>query len=317
MPRNSINAIMLKQRTLKTSVTTTGVGVHTGKKVNLTLRPAQVDTGIIFRRVDELTPVEIPAQADRVSDTRLCSTVEHQGSKVATVEHLMSALAGLGIDNLYIEVQGPEIPILDGSAAPFVFLLQSAGIEEQNAAKRYICIKQSIEVRQADKWARLDPHEGFRVDFTVDFPHPLFGSDNRRVIIDFAQHSFIKEVSRARTFAFMQEVEQLRAQGLAQGGNLGNAVVLDEYRVLNNEGLRYEDELARHKVLDAIGDLYLLGHSLIGSFSAYKSGHSLNNQLCRALLHKPEAWQLVSFNEPREVPQAFLDWRLQPTGPEF
>lgn len=317
MRRYSFNAIMLKQRTLKTSVTTTGVGVHTGKKVNLTLRPAQIDTGIIFRRVDGVTSVEIPAQADRVSDTHLCSTVEHQGSKVATVEHLMSALAGLGIDNLYIDVQGPEIPILDGSAAPFVFLLQSVGIEEQNAVKRYIRIKQSIEVRQADKWARLDPHEGFKIDFTVDFPHPLFGSDNRRVVIDFAHHSFIKEVSRARTFAFMQEVEQLRAQGLAQGGNLGNAVVLDEYKVLNSEGLRYEDELARHKVLDAIGDLYLLGHSLIGAFSAYKSGHSLNNQLCRALLQQPESWEYISFTEPREVPQAFLDWRLQPSGPEF
>jgi len=302
---------MLRQRTLKSLIKTTGVGLHTGARVDLTLRPAAPDTGIVFHRVDLAQSAAIPAHALNVGDTRLSSSLEKDGARVSTVEHLMSALAGLGIDNLNVDVAGPELPIMDGSAAPFVFLLQSAGIEEQAARKRYLRIKEVVELRQGDKWARFEPHQGFVLDFTIDFPHPVFGSESRRVVIDFAEHSYTKEVSRARTFAFMQDVEAMRAAGLALGGSLQNAIVLDETRVLNSEGLRYDNEFAKHKVLDAIGDLYLLGHPLIGTFAAFKSGHALNNAVSRALLARPEAWELVTFDAPSEVPSAFQGWQLQ------
>jgi UDP-3-O-[3-hydroxymyristoyl] N-acetylglucosamine deacetylase len=304
---------MLKQRTLKSSIKTTGVGLHTGARVDLTLRPAPPDSGIVFHRVDLPGSAAIPAHASYVGDTRLSSSLEHGGARISTVEHLMSALAGLGIDNLNVDVAGPEIPIMDGSAAPFVFLLQSAGIEQQAARKRYLRIKESVEVRQDDKWARFEPYHGFKLDFTIDFPHPVFGTENRQVIIDFAEHSYTKEVSRARTFGFMQDVEAMREAGLALGGSLQNAIVLDETRVLNSEGLRYDNEFAKHKVLDAIGDLYLLGHPLIGTFVAFKSGHALNNAVSRALLARPETWELVTFDAPAELPPAFLAWELQPS----
>jgi len=303
---------MLRQRTLKTTIKTTGVGLHTGARVDLTLRPAAPDRGIVFHRVDLPTPVEIPANARYVGDTRLSSSLTKDGARVSTVEHLMSALAGLGVDNLHIDVAGPEIPIMDGSAGPFVFLLQSAGMEEQAAPKRYLRIKEPIEVRDGDKWARFAPHHGFVLDFTIDFPHPVFGSENRHVIIDFAEHSYTKEVSWARTFGFMQDVEAMREAGLALGGSLQNAIVLDETRVLNSEGLRYDNEFAKHKVLDAVGDLYLLGHPLIGAYIAYKSGHGLNNALSRALLGRPDAWEIVTFTATTDVPRAFQAWVNQP-----
>ena len=303
---------MLKQRTLKTLIKTTGVGLHTGARVELTLRPALANTGIVFHRVDLPQPVALSADARLVGDTRLSSSLEKDGAKVSTVEHLMSALAGLGIDNLHVDVAGPELPIMDGSAGPFVFLLQSAGIVEQAAPKRYLRIKAPVEVKHGDKWARFDPHHGFVLDFTIDFPHPVFGSENRQVIIDFAENSYAKEVSRARTFGFMQDVETMREAGLALGGSLQNAIVLDETRILNSEGLRYDNEFAKHKVLDAIGDLYLLGHPLIGKYTAYKSGHALNNALSRALLARQDAWELVSFDAPADVPSAFQSWQLRP-----
>ena len=302
---------MLRQRTLKNKIKSTGVGLHTGVRVELMLRPASPDTGIVFHRTDLSKPVTIAADARNVGDTRLSSSLEKDGARISTVEHLMSALAGLGIDNLHVDVAGPEIPIMDGSAGPFVFLLQSAGIVEQSGPKRYLRIKSAVEAWQDDKWARFDPHHGFMLDFTIDFPHPVFGSENRHVAIDFAEHSYIKEVSRARTFGFMQDVEALRAAGLILGGNLQNAIVLDETRILNSEGLRYDNEFAKHKVLDAIGDLYLLGHPLIGKYTAYKSGHGLNNALSRALLSRPDAWELVTFDAPADVPSAFRSWQVQ------
>ena len=300
---------MLRQRTLKAATRTTGVGLHTGARVDLVLRPAAPDTGIVFHRTDFSPPVAIPATASQVGDTRLSSTLREGAATVSTVEHLMSALAGLGIDNLHVDVAGPEIPIMDGSAGPFVFLLQGAGIVEQPAPKRYLRIVAPVEVRDGDKWARFDPCDGFRLDFTIDFPHPVFGSENRHVVIDFALHSYVKEVARARTFGFMQDVEAMRAAGLGLGGSLQNAIVLDEVRVLNSEGLRYDNEFVRHKVLDAIGDLYLLGHPLIGQYSAHKSGHALNNALARALIARADAARLVTFDAVDEVPSAFYDWR--------
>jgi UDP-3-O-[3-hydroxymyristoyl] N-acetylglucosamine deacetylase len=303
---------MLKQSTLKSLIKTTGVGLHTGARVDLTLRPAPPDTGIVFHRVDLPQPVAIPADSRNVGDTRLSSSLEKDGVKISTVEHLMSALAGLGIDNLHVDVAGPELPIMDGSAGPFVFLLQSAGIEEQPAPKRYLRIKSPVEAREDDKWARFEPHDGFVLDFTIDFPHPVFGSENRHVVIDFAEHSYKKEVSRARTFGFMQDVEAMRAAGLALGGSLQNAIVLDETRILNSEGLRYDNEFAKHKVLDAIGDLYLLGHPLIGKYTAFKSGHALNNALSGALLAQPDAWELVTFDASADLPSAFQAWQSQP-----
>jgi UDP-3-O-[3-hydroxymyristoyl] N-acetylglucosamine deacetylase len=303
---------MLKQRTLKTTIKTTGVGLHTGARVDLVLRPAASDAGITFHRVDLPTAVAIPANARYVGDTRLSSTLKQGGASISTVEHVMSALAGLGIDNVHIDVAGPEIPIMDGSAAPFVFLLQSAGIVEQNAAKKYLTIVQPVEVRDGDKWARFDPFYGFKLDFTIDFPHPMFGSENRQVVIDFAEHSYVKEVARARTFGFMQDVEAMRAAGLGLGGSLQNAIVLDDFRVLNAEGLRYDNEFVKHKVLDAIGDLYLLGHPLIGQYTAFKSGHALNNALARTLLDRPEAFELTTFKAENDVPTAFQGWQLSP-----
>jgi UDP-3-O-[3-hydroxymyristoyl] N-acetylglucosamine deacetylase len=297
---------MMKQRTLKEPVRTTGIGLHTGVKVEITLRPAPSDTGIVFRRMDLDPPAELKADPYLVTDTRLCSMLESGPAKVSTVEHLMSALAGLGIDNALVDLTGPEIPILDGSSAPFVYLLQSAGIVEQDAPKRYVRILRPIEVRDGDKLARLTPHNGFKIEFTIDFKHPVFEKSGKTVSIDFAETAYAKEVARARTFGFMHEVEALRNSGLALGGSLDNAIVMDEYRVLNVEGLRYEDEFVKHKVLDAIGDLYLLGHPIIGAFEAYKSGHALNNALLRELLQNQEAWEFVSFERSEDVPPAFL-----------
>jgi UDP-3-O-[3-hydroxymyristoyl] N-acetylglucosamine deacetylase len=301
---------MIKQRTLKNIVRATGVGLHTGEKVYLTLRPAAPNSGIIFRRVDLNPVVDIKADPYAVGDTRLSSCLERDGARVQTVEHLMSALAGLGIDNVYVDLTSGEVPIMDGSASPFVFLLQSAGIEEQPAAKKFIRIKKPVEVRQGDKWVKFEPYNGFRVDFSIDFRHPVFAHSNKRVIVDFEHTSYIKEVSRARTFGFMQDVENMRSQGLALGGSLDNAIVMDEYRVLNADGLRYEDEFVKHKALDAIGDLYLLGHPVIGAYSAYKSGHALNNELLRKLMEDAPSWEFVSFLKPEEAP-AFLRLQMQ------
>jgi UDP-3-O-[3-hydroxymyristoyl] N-acetylglucosamine deacetylase len=295
---------MLKQRTLKSAVRATGVGLHTGGKVAITLRPAQPNTGIVFRRVDLAKPVDIPADAMLVSDARLCSTIERDGVRVATVEHLMSAFAGLGIDNAYVDLTGAEVPIMDGSAGPFVFLLQSAGIEEQPVAKRFLRMRRAVEVTEGDKWARLEPYEGFRLSFSIVFDHPVLDRSGQTSTIDFAETSYVKEVSRARTFGFMQDVESLRSNGLALGGSLDNAIVMDEYRVLNAEGLRYADEFVKHKILDAIGDLYLIRHPIVGAFSAHKSGHALNNRLVREVLSRREAWELVSYDRAEEAPDA-------------
>jgi UDP-3-O-[3-hydroxymyristoyl] N-acetylglucosamine deacetylase len=302
---------MLKQRTLKTVIHASGVGLHGGVKVNLTLRPAAPDTGIVFRRVDLPQPVDIPAQAVLIGDTRMCSCLERDGVKVGTIEHLMSALCGLGIDNAWIDLDAPEVPILDGSAAPFVFLIQSAGIEEQNAAKKFIRVTRPIEVHDGDKWARFEPYEGYRLSFSIVFHHPAIDRSAQQAEIDFAEHSYVREVSRARTFGFMQEVEYLRENGLALGGGLENAIVLDEFRVLNQDGLRYGDEFVKHKILDAVGDLYLLGHPLLAAYASHKGGHALNNQLARALLQQQEAWELVSFPESASVPQGVTRWLAQ------
>ena len=295
---------MLKQRTLKSSVRATGVGLHSGAKVTVMLRPAQPGTGIIFRRIDLPRPIDVPAQAALVSDARLCSTLERDGARVATVEHLMSAFAGLGIDNAYVDITGPEVPIMDGSAGPFVFLIQSAGIEEQAAPKRFIRMRRAVQVGDAGKWARLEPYEGFRLSFSIDFEHPVLERSSQSTTVDFAETSYVKEVARARTFGFMQDVETLRSDGLALGGSLENAIVMDEYRVLNADGLRYDDEFVKHKVLDAIGDLYLIGHPIVGAFSAHKSGHALNNQLVRAVLDQQDAWDWVTYEHPDEAPAA-------------
>lgn len=303
---------MLKQRSLKNIIRATGVGLHTGDKVYLTLRPAAPDTGIVFRRVDLPEPVSIKAAPEHVQDTRLSSTLEVDGVRIGTVEHLMSALAGLGIDNAYVDLSASELPIMDGSAGPFVFLLQSAGIIEQNALKKFIRIKKTIEVHDGDKWVRFEPYQGFKMAFTIDFSHPVFEHSSQSVVIDFAEDSYIKEVSRARTFGFMREVETLRAMGLARGGSLDNAVVVDEYRILNSEGLRFEDEFVRHKVLDAIGDLYLLGHPIIGAFTAHKSGHALNNRLLRALLADSSSWEYATFEHTEDAPRGFPQLFTQP-----
>ena len=296
---------MVKQRTLKNVIRATGVGLHTGDKVYLTLRPAAPDTGIIFRRVDFDQPVEIRACSHNVGDTRLSTTLVNGDVRVSTVEHLLSAFAGLGIDNAYVDVSAPEVPIMDGSASPFVFLLQSAGVEEQNRAKRFIRIKRPIEVRDGDKYARFEPYNGFSVEFSIDFDHPAFQDRAKRANIDFSTSSFVKHVSRARTFGFLRDIEALRQQGLALGGSLDNAVVVDEFRVLNDEGLRYEDEFVKHKILDAIGDLYLLGHTLIGAFKGHKSGHALNNQLLRALVADQAAWEEAVFEDARQAPISY------------
>ncbi|WP_300454155.1 UDP-3-O-acyl-N-acetylglucosamine deacetylase [Accumulibacter sp.] len=309
---------MLKQRTLKSVVRAAGVGLHSGVKVTISLRPAAPDTGIVFRRVDLEPVVDVPAFAQLVSDTRMCSCLESGGAKVGTVEHLMSAFAGLGIDNAFVDLDAAELPILDGSASPFVFLIQSAGIEEQPVAKKFIRVKRSIVVSEQDaageKSARLDPYNGFRLSFSIGFNHPAIDRTGQSVSVDFAEHSYVREVARARTFGFMQEVEWLRENGLAQGGGLDNAVVLDEYRVLNADGLRYNDEFVKHKVLDAIGDLYLLGHPLLASFVAHKSGHALNNALARELLAQPDAWDYVTFENHELAPQSVVRWLASPAN---
>lgn len=292
----------MKQRTLKTVISATGIGLHTGKKVSLTLRPAPANTGIIFRRIDLEVPVEIEAYAENVGDTRYSTTLANGKVKVSTVEHLLSALAGLGIDNAYIDVSAPEIPIMDGSAGPFIYLIQTAGIEEQNVAKKYIRIKRPIQVKQGDKWARLEPFNGFKINFKIDFNHPVLRRTRQYVEIDFSKTGFIKEISRARTFGFKHDMEFLRENKLALGGSLNNAIVVGDYRILNEDGLRYEDEFVRHKVLDAVGDLYLLGHGVIGAFSGYKSGHDLNNTLSRALLANKYAWEIVCCDDVGTVP---------------
>jgi len=300
---------MLGQRTLKNSIRATGVGLHTGTKVFMTLCPAAADTGIVFRRTDLSPPVEIRARAENVSETRLGTTLINGDAKVSTVEHLLSAFAGLGIDNAIIEVSGTEVPIMDGSAGPFVFLLQSAGIAELKAPKRFVRVKRTVEVRDGDKWARFDPYDGFKVNFEIEFDHPIFKRHLQKATMDFSTTTYLKEVSRARTFGFMRDLETMRKHNLALGGNLDNAIVLDDSKMLNEGGLRYEDEFVKHKILDAIGDLYLLGHSLIGEFTGFKSGHGLNNQLLRALLNDKDAWEELIFDKLEEAPIAYVETR--------
>ncbi len=297
---------MIKQRTLKNSIKATGVGLHTGDKVLLTLRPAAANTGIVFRRIDLDTPVEIEARAVNVGDTSLSTTLEKGDVRVSTVEHLLSAFAGLGVDNAYVDVSAPEVPIMDGSAAPFVFLIQSAGIVEQNVAKRFVRILRPIEVSDGDKKAALTPFDGFKMSFGIDFDHPAFIDRPKTAVIDFSSTSFVREVSRARTFGFLNEIEMLRENNLALGGSLDNAVVVDDYRVMNEDGLRYDDEFVKHKILDAVGDLYLLGHSLIGAFHGFKSGHALNNKLLHALLADQSAWEEVVFDEQDGAPISYV-----------
>ncbi len=298
---------MIKQRTLKNVIRATGVGLHSGEKVFMTLRPAAVNTGIVFRRIDLPSPVEVKAQAHLVGQTQLCTVlVDENNVKIKTTEHLLAALAGLGVDNAYVDLSSEEVPIMDGSAGPFVFLIQSAGIEEQNAAKRFIRIKKTIQATDGDKWARFEPYNGFKVGFTIDFKHPAFKKSAANAEIDFSTTSFVKEVSRARTFGFMKDIEYMRDRNLALGGSLDNAIVLDDYRVVNEDGLRYEDEFVKHKILDAIGDLYLMGHSIIGAYFAYKSGHGLNNQLLRALIADPSAWEEITFEEGFEAPISYV-----------
>ena len=296
---------MIKQRTLKNVVRATGVGVHTGEKVYLTLRPAPVNTGIIFRRIDLEPCVEIPAKVQYISDTSLSTCLAKDGARVATVEHLLSALAGLGIDNLYVDITCPELPIMDGSAGSFVFLIQSAGIVEQDAAKEFIRVKRTVKVKDGDRVVMVKPHAGFKVDFSIDFKHPLFNKDNQNATLDFSSTSYVKEVSRARTFGFLSDYEYIRKNNLAKGASLDNAVVLDEFKILNEDGLRYPDEFVKHKILDAIGDLYLLGHSLIGSFTGYKSGHALNSRLLHQLLAQENAWEIVTFDDAEKLPFTF------------
>jgi UDP-3-O-[3-hydroxymyristoyl] N-acetylglucosamine deacetylase len=305
-----LKASMVKQRTLKNSVSVTGVGLHSGKKVTLGLRPAPVNAGIVFRRVDVKPIEEICAQAALVNDTRLSTCMEQNGVRIATVEHLMSALAGLGIDNVYVDMDSAEVPIMDGSAGTFIFLLQSTGIVEQSAAKKFIRVKKNVEVKQGDKWVRFEPYHGYKLTFTINFAHPVFANAKQHVTVDLGEESYVRDISRARTFGFMQDVENMRAQGLALGGSLDNAIVMDDYRVLNPDGLRFEDEFVKHKVLDAIGDLYLLGHPLIGAFSGYKSGHALNNALVRELLADDQAWEFVTFDSMEEAP-AYLRLQMQ------
>jgi UDP-3-O-[3-hydroxymyristoyl] N-acetylglucosamine deacetylase len=297
---------MLGQRTLRNSIRATGIGLHTGKKIMMTLKPAPPDSGICFRRVDLAQLVDIPARAENVGDTTLGTTLVHGEARISTVEHLLSAFAGLGVDNACVEVTAAEVPIMDGSAGPFVFLLQSAGIEQQDAPKRFIRVKKSVLVEDGDKWARFDPFEGFKVNFEIEFDHPIFKRRLQRATMDFSTTSFLKEISRARTFGFMRDLETLRAHNLALGGTLDNAIVLDDVGVMNEDGLRYEDEFVKHKILDAIGDLYLLGHSLIGEFSGHKSGHGLNNRLLRALLADKEAWEEVTFEGTEQAPISYV-----------
>lgn len=297
---------LIGQRTLKNTIRATGVGLHSGKKVYLTLRPAAPDTGIIFCRTDLDPVVEIAAVANNVGDTILSTTLVHDDVRVDTVEHLLSAMAGLGVDNAYVELSSAEVPIMDGSAGPFVFLIQSAGIKEQSVAKKFIRIKRKIKISDGDKWASFEPFNGFKVTFEIDFDHPVFRNRKQEISIDFSSTSFVKEVSRARTFGFMRDIEYLRSKNLALGGSMDNAIVVDDYRILNEDGLRYEDEFVKHKVLDAIGDLYLLGNSLIGEFKGCKSGHGLNNLLLRKLMSEPDAWEIATFDSEEDAPISYM-----------
>ncbi|SFF60966.1 UDP-3-O-[3-hydroxymyristoyl] N-acetylglucosamine deacetylase [Fontimonas thermophila] len=299
---------MVRQRTLKQTVRTSGIGLHSGRKVYMSLLPASPDTGIVFRRTDLSPAVEVPASAHLLREAVMCSTlVADDGTKIMTVEHLMSAFAGLGIDNCIVELSSPEVPIMDGSAGPFVYLIQSAGIHEQDAPKRFLRIRQPVQVQDGDKWARLEPYEGFRLTFSIDFRHPALRASGQSAVVDFSTTSYVREISRARTFGFMRELDALRAANLGLGASLDNVVALDEYRVVNRDGLRYEDEFVRHKILDAIGDLYLLGHPVIGAFTAYKSGHALNNKLARAVLADAAAYEIVTFETAdRPAPIAFV-----------
>ncbi len=300
---------MLKQRTLKSLTRAVGVGLHSGQRVEITLRPAPADTGIVFRRVDLPITVDIPVSATAVSDTRLASTLSQGDARVHTVEHLMSACAGLGIDNLYVDITAEEVPILDGSAASFVFLLQSAGIEQQNAPRRFIRVLRTIEVREgqgsSEKWARLEPYQGYRLNFQIEFDHPAVDSTGQRVEFDMSVHNYARDIARARTFGFTRDVEMMRANGLALGGGLDNAIVMDDYKVLNAGGLRYDDEFVKHKILDAMGDLYILGKPLLAAYSAFRSGHALNNKLLRALLAQGDAWEAVTFADEKLAPSGF------------
>ncbi len=297
---------MIRQRTLKNVIKATGITLHGGQRAEITLRPAPVNSRILFRRIDLNPIVEIPALAEHVGDTRLSTTLMKGDVRVATVEHLLSAFAGLGIDNAYVDVTASEIPIMDGSAGPFVFLIQSAGIEEQNAPKRFIRIKRKVKIKDGDKWASFEPFNGFKVTFTIDFDHPLFKSHTKTATLDFSSLSYVKEVSRARTFGFMTEFEKLQAMNLARGASLDNAIAIDDFRILNEDGLRYENEFVKHKILDAVGDLYLLGSSLIGAFNGYKSGHALNNKLLRALLAEKDAWEFVTFEDKNTSPISYI-----------
>ena len=297
---------MVKQRTVRNVLQAIGVGLHTGKKIHFTLRPAPVNSGIVFRRVDFEESVSIEAKPENVGDTMLSTSLAKGDVKISTVEHLLSALAGFGIDNAYVDLDSDEVPIMDGSAGPFVFMIQSAGVEEQNASKQFLRIKERVRVEDVDKWALFEPFDGFKVGFTIEFDHPVFHDDICNAEIDFSTTSYIKEVSRARTFGFARDVELLRQKNLVLGGSLDNAVVVDDYKILNEDGLRYADECVKHKILDVIGDLYLLGHSLIGSFDGFKSGHALNNRLLRELLARKSAWELVSFNDEAELPISFV-----------
>jgi UDP-3-O-[3-hydroxymyristoyl] N-acetylglucosamine deacetylase len=301
---------MLCQRTLRQCIRATGVGLHSGRRVTMTLRPAGADRGIVFRRVDVAPPVDIAARAANVGETTLCTTLMNGEARVATAEHLLSAFAGLGVDNAYVDLTGPEVPIMDGSAAPFVFLLQSAGITELCAPKRFVRVLKPLEVREGDKWARLSPHDGFHIDFEIQFDHPLFKRRRQHAAMDFSTLAFLEQICRARTFGFLRDLQMLRARNLALGATLQSAVVLDDIGVINEEGLRYEDEFVKHKILDAIGDLYLLGHCMVGEFCAYKSGHSLNNRLLRMLLADREAWEQVVFASAEEAPISFLPTHL-------
>lgn len=297
---------MIKQRTLKRIIQATGVGLHTGRKVTLTLRPAAANTGVIYRRTDLNPPVDFPADPKSVRDTMLCTClVNEENVRISTVEHINAALAGLGIDNIIVEVDAPEMPIMDGSASPFVYLLLDAGIEELRVAKKFVRITKPVRVEDGDKWAELTPYNGFSLDFTIDFKHPAIDSSSQRYKMNFSAESFIRQISRARTFGFMRDIEYLQSQGLCLGGSFDCAIVVDDYRVLNEDGLRFEDEFVRHKMLDAIGDLFMCGHNIIGAFTAYKSGHALNNKLLQAVLAEQEAWEYVTFNNDVEVPVAF------------
>ncbi len=306
---------MLEQRTLKTMTKAVGVGLHSGQRVELTLRPAPADTGVVFRRVDLPTPVDIPITAESVTDTRMASTISRDGVKISTVEHLMSAVAGLGIDNLYIDITAEEVPILDGSSSSFVYLLQSAGIVRQRAAKRFVRVLKPVEVREGEgvngKWARLEPYHGYKLRFQIDFAHPAVDATGQNVEFDMSTGIYTRDIARARTFGFTRDVEMMRSHGLAMGGSLENAIVLDDYRVLNADGLRYDDEFAKHKILDAMGDLFLIGHPLLAAYSAYRSGHAMNNLLLRELLSQPDAWEYAQFDNERDAPKGFGEVAVQ------